>query len=98
MPGYEQKKGEDYLSSPSLNITFPGVGLVSFHSQLMPQKVATFGSKIATYDQNHIRSIVLRDSAAQPHFESPQFRQVMQPSIMTTAAVLHFRHSCAPCG
>ena len=34
----------------------------------------------------------------QPHFESPQFRQVMQPSIMTTAAVLHFRHSCAPTG
>ena len=36
--------------------------------------------------------------AAQPHFESPQLRQVMQPSIMTTAAVLHFVHSCAPCG
>ena len=35
---------------------------------------------------------------AQPHFESPQFRQVMQPSIMTTAAVLHFRQSWAPSG
>ena len=34
----------------------------------------------------------------QPHFESPQFRQVMQPSIMTSAAVLHFEHSCAPSG
>ena len=34
----------------------------------------------------------------QPHFESPQLRQVMQPSIITTAAVLHFVHSCAPCG
>jgi MFS family permease len=33
-----------------------------------------------------------------PHFESPQFRQVLQPSIMTTAAVLHFAHSCAPSG
>ena len=39
-----------------------------------------------------------RDPAAQPHFESPQFRQVMQPSIMTTAAVLHFAHNCAPSG
>ncbi len=40
------------------------------------------------------------DSATrpQPHFESPQFRQVMQPSIMITAAVLHFAHSCAPSG
>jgi hypothetical protein len=34
----------------------------------------------------------------QPHFESPQFRQVMQPSIMTTAAVLHLLHSWAPSG
>src|SRR5688572_30585869 len=34
----------------------------------------------------------------QPHFESPQFRQVMQPSIITTAAVLHLPHSWAPSG
>jgi hypothetical protein len=34
----------------------------------------------------------------QPHFESPQERQVMQPSIITTAAVLHLAHSCAPWG
>ncbi len=34
----------------------------------------------------------------QPHFESPQLRQVMQPSIITTAAVLHFVQSWAPCG
>ena len=33
-----------------------------------------------------------------PHFESPQFRHVMHPSIITTAAVLHFAHSCAPSG
>ena len=33
-----------------------------------------------------------------PHFESPQLRQVMQPSIMTTAAVLHLAQSCAPSG
>ena len=35
---------------------------------------------------------------AQPHFDSPQLRQVMQPSIITTAAVLHLEHSCAPSG
>src|SRR3569833_1787309 len=35
---------------------------------------------------------------AQPHLLSPQFRQVMQPSIITTAAVLHLGHSCAPSG
>ncbi len=33
-----------------------------------------------------------------PHFESPQLRQVMQPSIITTAAVLHLVQSCAPWG
>lgn len=37
-------------------------------------------------------------AVVQPHFESPQLRQVMQPSIITTAAVLHFEQSCAPCG
>ena len=37
-------------------------------------------------------------AAAQPHFDSPQARQVMQPSIMTTAAVLHLTQSCAPSG
>jgi hypothetical protein len=35
---------------------------------------------------------------AHPHFESPQFKQVLQPSIITTAAMLHFVHSCAPSG
>lgn len=33
-----------------------------------------------------------------PHLESPQDRQVMQPSIMTTAAVLHLAQSWAPSG
>jgi len=37
-------------------------------------------------------------SKPQPHFESPQFRHVMQPSIMITAAVLHLPQSCAPSG
>src|ERR1700691_6189105 len=37
-------------------------------------------------------------SAVHPHFESPQFKQVLQPSIMTTAAVLHFAQSWAPSG
>lgn len=34
----------------------------------------------------------------QPHLELPQFRQVAQPSICTTAWVLHLLHSCAPAG
>ena len=34
----------------------------------------------------------------QPHFESAQDRQVMHPSIMITAAVLHLLQSCAPSG
>jgi len=42
--------------------------------------------------------IAVKRSRAQPHFESPQFRHVMQPSIMTTAAVLQRPHSCAPSG
>jgi len=33
------------------------------------------------------------DDDVYPHFESPQFRQVMQPSIITTAAVLHLAQS-----
>src|ERR1700683_3311122 len=43
---------------------------------------------------------MLRDIAdgSTPHFDSPQFRQVMQLSIMTTAAVLHLPHNCAPSG
>ncbi len=36
--------------------------------------------------------------SAHPHLLSPQFRQVMQPSIITTAAVLHLVHNCAPSG
>jgi hypothetical protein len=35
----------------------------------------------------------LPDDVCHPHFESPQFRQVMQPSIITTAAVLHLAQS-----
>ena len=37
-------------------------------------------------------------SPTQPHFESPQLRQVMQPSIMIMALVMHLLHSCAPAG
>ena len=44
------------------------------------------------------RARQLHRAVIYPHFESPQFRQVMQPSIITTAAVLHFEHSCAPSG
>ena len=34
----------------------------------------------------------------QPHLESPQDRQVLHPSIIITAAVLHLAQSCAPSG
>ena len=44
------------------------------------------------------RSHLMRTPTRHPHFESPQFRQVMQPSIITTAAVLHLVQSWAPCG
>jgi len=44
-------------------------------------------------------SLPLGKSAGdQPHFESPQLRQVLHPSIITTAAVLHLLQSCAPSG
>ena len=33
-----------------------------------------------------------------PHFESPQLRQVMQPSIMIMALVMHLLQSCALAG
>src|SRR5207237_307214 len=33
-----------------------------------------------------------------PHLLSPQFKHVMQPSIMMTAALLHLAHICAPSG
>ena len=44
------------------------------------------------------REAVCEDLLHQPHFESPQFRHVMQPSMSTTAVVLHLPHSCAPSG
>jgi len=37
-------------------------------------------------------------SLAQPHFESPQLRHVMHPSILITALVEHFAHNCASDG
>src|SRR5688500_6667398 len=50
-------------------------------------------------DRERVLAMISTDPlATQPHFESPQFRQVMQPSIITTAAVLHFAHSWAPSG
>src|ERR1700692_3259129 len=50
---------------------------------------------IALY-RGKIASIL--DTLNYPHLESPQFKHVLQPSIITTAAVLHFAHSCAPSG
>jgi hypothetical protein len=45
--------------------------------------------------QRRIRGNLAR---SHPHLLSPQERHVRHPSIITTAAVLHFRHSCAPAG
>jgi hypothetical protein len=46
--------------------------------------------------------LILRNCSAlagpQPHLESPQDKQVIQPSIMMTAAVLHLAQSWAPSG
>ena len=39
-----------------------------------------------------------RRTSTHPHFESPQLRQVMQPSIFTTAFIEHLPHSCAVAG
>ncbi len=41
---------------------------------------------------------VRRLGRAQPHLESPQERQVIHPSIIISATVLHFVQSCAPSG
>ena len=41
---------------------------------------------------------VMKIRRRQPHFDSPQARQVVQPSIMTPAAVLHMMQSWAPSG
>src|SRR4030067_570072 len=36
--------------------------------------------------------------SSHPHFESPQLRQVMQPSILIAAFMEHFAQSCASAG
>lgn len=58
---------------------------------------ASFGLPFATITQSH-NSHATRYGSGYAHFESPQFRQVKHPSIITTAAVLHFMHSWAPSG
>jgi hypothetical protein len=54
-------------------------------------------TKKASSAYSRQNSLVL-DTLTYPHFESPQFRQVLHPSIITTAAVLHFAQSWAPSG
>ena len=54
--------------------------------------------KARPYSRNGLQGSAKGPSASligcgYPHFDSPQLRQVMQLSIMTTAAVLHFEHS-----
>jgi hypothetical protein len=41
----------------------------------------------------HVERALSIGTRRHPHFDSPQFRQVMQLSIITTAAVLHLLHS-----
>src|ERR1700722_9182710 len=56
------------------------------------------GNSAALAVSPQTRAVPFLDTRNYPHLESPQFKQVLQPSIMTTAAVLHFAHSCAPSG
>lgn len=44
------------------------------------------------------RAKVLSVVGLYPHFEYPQFKQVWQPSISTSAWVLHFVQNVAPGG
>lgn len=71
----------------------------------LPKKlVALYGPIVVTYDAEVVtygvptRGNPTSSPDRYPHFESPQLRQVMQPSIITTAAVEHLAHSCAPSG
>jgi hypothetical protein len=66
--------------------------------QLMGYEVATYGVQVAAYEVPHSKIASFLDTLIHPHFESPQLRQVLHPSNMTTAAVLHFVQSCAPSG
>ncbi len=47
-------------------------------------------AKFAAYALPHKTRKNLSSQVLYPHLESPQFRQVMQPSIRITALVLHF--------
>src|ERR1700722_10668137 len=68
----------------------------SAYSRQCQVKFLFFRAMLVALNLGKIASIL--DTLTYPHFESPQFKQVLQPSIMTTAAVLHFAHSCAPSG
>jgi len=90
-------------SNQSRVVWWPIVRLRRFGRTISPlvasrsQWVARYRRKVARGRQTHSRRVSL-SARLQPHFESPQLRHVMQPSIMTTAAVLHLLQSCAPCG
>src|SRR5690606_34841789 len=60
-------------------------------SHLMGSKSQLLGSPTTPHERPAFAS-------GYPHFESPQFKHVKHPSIITTAAVEHFGHSCAPSG
>src|SRR5206468_4137081 len=66
-------------------------------SRFMGPIVVTYDAEVVTYGVP-TRGNPTSSPDRYPHLESPQLRQVMQPSIITTAAVEHLAHSCAPSG
>ena len=55
-------------------------------------------TEIREYFEAIFNEVMASIRRRQPHLESPQDRQVIQPSIITTATVLHLLHNCAPSG
>jgi len=54
---------------------------------------ACFQHEMSLKSPNRVKSRFLPFNCRHPHLDSPQFRQVIQPSILMTALVVHFVHS-----
>ena len=77
--------------SPCIELTKKrrrGPPALSLTSIVKSKKVAPLGNGVRKGN----------NALSQPHLLSPQLRQVRQPSMMTTALVLHLPHTCAPGG
>jgi hypothetical protein len=72
-------------------------GFFVFFSSLK-QLVALYGAYSRDLMGSPTKGNPTSSTGRYPHLESPQLRQVMQPSIITTAAVEHLAQSCAPSG